>query len=75
MVTLRESENTRAAYLAETRHSLREREASADLKRSQGTQEQAKASQRERLTTLAAPVEGTVQQLAAHTEGGVVTEA
>ena len=52
-----------------------QREASADLKRSQGTQEQAKASQRERLTTLAAPVKGTVQQLAAHTEGGVVTEA
>ncbi|MFM9928411.1 HlyD family efflux transporter periplasmic adaptor subunit, partial [Variovorax sp. H27-G14] len=31
--------------------------------------------QRERLTTLKAPVAGTVQQLAAHTEGGVVTQA
>ncbi|WP_335338854.1 HlyD family type I secretion periplasmic adaptor subunit [Variovorax sp. PAMC 28711] len=72
---LRESENTRAAYLAETRHALREREATADLKRSQGTQEQAKANQRAKLTTLTAPVKGTVQQLAAHTEGGVVTEA
>ena len=40
-----------------------------------GVQEQAKALQRERLTTLIAPVKGTVQQLAAHTEGGVVTEA
>jgi hemolysin D len=72
---LRESENTRSAYLAETRRGLSEREAAAELKRQQGLQEQAKASQRERLTTLKAPVAGTVQQLAAHTEGGVVTEA
>jgi hemolysin D len=73
--TLRESENTRAAYIAETRRSLREREANADLKRQQGMQEQAKANHRERLTTLKAPVAGVVQQLIAHTEGGVVTEA
>lgn len=72
---LKESENSRAAYLAETQHGLREREAQAELKRAQGTQEQAKATQREKLTTLTAPVAGTVQQLAAHTEGGVVTEA
>ena len=73
--TLRESENTRTAYIAETKHSLRTREAAAELKRQQGTQDLAKAGQRERLTTLKAPVAGTVQQLAAHTEGGVVTEA
>lgn len=73
--TLRESENTRAAYIAETKHSLRTREAAAELKRQQGTQDLAKAGQRERLTTLKAPVAGTVQQLAMHTEGGVVTEA
>ncbi|MBT2335582.1 HlyD family type I secretion periplasmic adaptor subunit [Variovorax paradoxus] len=73
--TLRESENTKAAYIAETKHSLRTREAAAELKRQQGTQDLAKAGQRERLTTLKAPVPGTVQQLAAHTEGGVVTEA
>jgi len=72
---LRESENTRAAYLAEVRRDLHEREAAADLKRQQGMQELAKAHQRERLTTLKAPVAGTVQQLVAHTEGGVVTEA
>lgn len=71
----RESENTRAAYLAETRKALRQREAEADLKRSQASQEHSKAVQRERLTTLKAPVTGTVQQLAVHTEGGVVTEA
>jgi len=50
--TLRESENTRAAYIAETKHSLRTREAAAELKRQQGTQDLAKAGQRERLTTL-----------------------
>jgi len=73
--TLRESENTRFAYIAETKHSLRTREAAAELKRQQGTQDLAKAGQRERLTTLKAPVAGTVQQLVMHTEGGVVTEA
>lgn len=73
--TLRESGNTRAAFIAETKHSLRTREAAAELKRQQGTQDLAKAGQRERLTTLTAPVAGTVQQLSMHTEGGVVTEA
>lgn len=71
----RESENSRAAYLAETRKALRQREAEADLKRNQASQEHSKAVQREKLTTLKAPVTGTVQQLAVHTEGGVVTEA
>jgi hemolysin D len=33
------------------------------------------AAQKFRLQTLAAPVDGTVQQLAVHTEGGVVTPA
>jgi hemolysin D len=73
--TLKESENARTAFLAETRRNLSEREAAAELRRQQGIQEQAKAAQRERLTTLKAPVAGTVQQLAVHTEGGVVTEA
>lgn len=73
--TLRESENSRAAYLAEVRRTLYEREAQADLKRQQATQEQAKATRRESLTVLRAPVAGVVQQLAIHTTGGVVTEA
>ncbi len=73
--TLKESENARTAYLAETRRTLYEREANADLKRQAATQEQAKATQREKLTTLTAPVAGIVQQLAVHTAGGVVTEA
>ncbi len=37
--------------------------------------EHAKAARRETLGTLTAPVTGTVQQLAIHTVGGVVTEA
>ena len=39
------------------------------------TQEGIKAESRNRLMTLVAPVDGTVQQLAVHTVGGVVTEA
>lgn len=72
---LAESESARAAYLAETRRSLHERSAQADLKIQSSTQEQNKAQYRERLTVLTAPVDGMVQQLAVHTAGGVVTEA
>jgi hemolysin D len=72
---LKESESSRSAYLAELRHNLHEREAQADLKRQQATQEQAKVLHREKLTLLVAPVNGTVQQLSVHTAGGVVTEA
>lgn len=72
---LKESENGRTAYLAEVKRSLYDREAQADLKRQQAMQEQTKASQKEKLTTLSAPVAGVVQQLSAHTAGGVVTEA
>jgi hemolysin D len=72
---LREAEQTRSAYLAETRRALSDRQAQADLKRHQTGQELTKAAQREQLATLTAPVAGTVQQLALHTEGGVVTEA
>ena len=39
------------------------------------TQELIKAQQRDSLMRLTAPVDGTVQQLAIHTNGGVVTEA
>ena len=40
---------------------------------SHATQDKTKATQREKLTQLTAPVDGTVQQLAIHTTGGVVT--
>jgi len=73
--TLKESENAKASYLAETQRLLSERQAQATLKRQQLTQERSKTEQRSRLTQLTAPVTGTVQQMAIHTEGGVVTPA
>jgi hemolysin D len=42
---------------------------------SQSTNDSTKAVTRQKLLTLTAPVDGTVQQLAAHTLGGVVTAA
>jgi len=75
LAALAEARQSRASYLAETRRTLSERQAQAELKRQQNEQELSKAERRERLATLAAPVSGTVQQLAAHTDGGVVTEA
>jgi hemolysin D len=74
-LAVQESEQSAAAYLAETRRTLQDRFAQASSRREQLSQDQAKASQRERLTRLTAPVAGVVQQLAAHTPGGVVTEA
>lgn len=72
---LRESESARMSYLAETRRALKDREAQAEFKRQQAGQDLAKATQREKLTVLSSPAAGTVQQLAVHTTGGVVTEA
>lgn len=70
-----EAEQAKTAYLAETRRALSERQAQATLKLEQLVQERSKADQRSRLTRMIAPVSGTVQQLAVHTEGGVVTPA
>ena len=72
---LAETENARLAYLAETRRQLSERQSQAALQRQQLMQERSKAEHRQRLTQLTAPVTGTVQQMAVHTEGGVVTPA
>ena len=72
---LAESGQTRLSYLAETQRALSERHAVAASKREQLTQELSKTDQRSRLTQLLAPVDGTVQQVAIHTEGGVVTPA
>jgi hemolysin D len=70
-----EAAHTRSAYLAETQRQLADRHALAATKRQQLLQEQAKTEHRHRLAQLTAPVAGTVQQLAVHTEGGVVTPA
>ena len=72
---LTESIQTRAAYRAETQRGLSERHAQASSKKAQFTQERSKTEQRSRLASLTAPVDGTVQQVAVHTEGGVVTPA
>ena len=72
---LREAERSRLAYLAETQRLLSERQAQASSKRQQLTQERSKTEQRARLTQMTAPVAGSVQQVAVHTEGGVVTPA
>jgi hemolysin D len=70
-----EARQNRGAYLAETERSLRERQAEAQLQRERLAQEKNKTEQRSRLMQLTAPVDGTVQQLAVHTAGGVVTPA
>lgn len=70
-----ESQAGKDALVAETLRSLRDRQAEAQTRVGQLGQETIKAQQRENLTQLRAPVAGTVQQLAVHTAGGVVTEA
>jgi hemolysin D len=74
-VAIKQTEQARAAWRAETFKTLNERHAKADLQSRQLQAESVKTTQRERLTTLSAPVDGTVQQLAIHTTGGVVTPA
>ncbi len=74
-VTIEQAKQALAAWQADTLKTLNERHAKADLQQRQLQAEDVKASQRVRLTTLTAPVDGTVQQLAVHTTGGVVTPA
>ncbi|MDT3718865.1 HlyD family type I secretion periplasmic adaptor subunit [Pseudomonas oryzihabitans] len=70
-----EAERRRDGVIAQTRRSLLDLLQQADQKIASLTQELAKARYQEDLTTLEAPVDGTVQQLAIHTVGGVVTPA
>lgn len=71
----REATKEQAAYLAEIRKNLAQREADARQEIDRLTQEQVKTGQKLHLLQLRAPVAGTVQQLAVHTAGGVVTPA
>ena len=73
--TLRETEQAKAAYRAETLRALSDRQAQATTRHSQLESDHTKAHQREKLTHLTAPVAGIVQQLAIHSVGGVVTSA
>jgi hemolysin D len=70
-----QAHNTLAAWQTDTLRNLNERHAKADLQARALSAESEKTGQREKLTTLTAPVAGTVQQLAVHTTGGVVTPA
>jgi hemolysin D len=72
---LTEGRSQRQALIAETRRITLDSLAEGEQKAASLTQEQLKAENRGRQMTLLAPVDGTIQQLAIHTVGGVVTEA
>lgn len=72
---LKESRSQRAAVAAETRRTALDSLHEAEQKATASGQELVKAESRGKLMTLVAPVDGTVQQLAVHTVGGVVTSA
>jgi hemolysin D len=59
----------------EYRHTNLKDLAEAETKAESTHEQLLQAAQKYRLQTLTAPVDGTVQQLAVHTEGGVVTPA
>ncbi len=65
----------RHRYLAEKLRDYRERLNKVNETIAQLEQEIIKISERQRMQTLVAPVDGVVQQLAVHTLGGVVTAA
>lgn len=75
LAALTEVQRQQATLAAETRRQLLDQANVANQKASSLNQELLKAEQRSRLMRLTAPVAGTVQQLAVHTVGGVVTPA
>lgn len=72
---LMEVQQQQATLTAETRRQLLDQHNLAAQKAASLEQELVKADQRGRLMYMTAPVAGTVQQLAVHTVGGVVTPA
>ena len=72
---IRESLSQRRALVAETKRVTLDALDEAEQKIAAYEQELIKAETRHKRMTLTAPVDGTVQQLAVHTLGGVVTEA
>src|SRR4029434_6777049 len=66
---------TRGQAEAEYRRTLSDELAKAEQKANGLRQDLIKAEQKTRLQVLTTPVEGVVQQLAIHTDGGVVTPA
>lgn len=75
IAALREGREQRHALLTETRRLLLESESEGRQKSAALEQELLKAHSRLQLTQVRAPIDGTVQQLAVHTIGGVVTPA
>ncbi|MCX9158083.1 HlyD family type I secretion periplasmic adaptor subunit [Niveibacterium sp. 24ML] len=72
---IKETRGQRDAYRAEFRRQTTETLAQAEAKVASLGQDVKRTENRARLMQLTAPVDGTVQQLAIHTEGGVVTPA
>jgi len=70
-----EARKRRESMLAEFGRSMINAKVDADKRAALLEQELIKARTREQQQTLTAPVDGTVQQLAVHTVGGVVTPA
>lgn len=72
---LRESQGQRSALLAETRRLQLDAAAEGAQKAESLKQELLKVQARRQLMRIIAPIDGTVQQLAVNTVGGVVTPA
>ncbi|WP_232076531.1 HlyD family type I secretion periplasmic adaptor subunit [Variovorax sp. PBL-H6] len=72
---LREAKGQRQEQTAGTRRTALDSLTDGEQKRAALEQEYLKADSRSKLMQLASPVDGTVQQLAVHTMGGVVTPA
>ncbi len=72
---LAEAGKTREATVAEFRKTVQSQLAEIDTSARAMGQELVKATHADRRQRLVAPVDGTVQQLAVHTVGGVVTPA
>lgn len=70
-----QAQSRRQSVLAQTRRAMLDLLHESEQRAAALQQELSKAEQRNRLMHLTAPVDGTVQQLAIHTAGGVVTEA
>jgi hemolysin D len=73
--TLNAAKRKRDAYIAQTRRTWLEKIQDDETKAATAAGDLAKARNRTRLMHLVAPVDGTVQQLAVHTIGGVVSPA
>ncbi|EDL3488927.1 hypothetical protein CRW58_24610 [Salmonella enterica subsp. enterica serovar Newport] len=74
-VSEKEAEAKKQSQMADYRQSLLELEQESQTRSEMTRQELEKAQEQERRMTLRSPVDGTVQQLAVHTVGGVVTAA